>query len=260
MATKHRYVNTHFWDDSFIVNLDPIEKLLFLYFLTNPLASIAGAYEISIRRVAFDTGIDKDMILKILTRFETADKMIYKDGWILITNFIKNQALNPNIKKGIDESVSRCPDWIKERLYKGLESLSKPSKYLNLNLNSNSNSTEEKEASVPAVAEETETEELESETTVFLTRIKTAYDTSVLTNETRWLEVVSKAIADKIPIENFIAALNKLLLDKTRKYPVTPENVLSEAIEQRARRNRSPETPKRKTAREYHAEIEGLKP
>ena len=66
---KKRYISTKFRDDWFVVNLDPIEKLLFLYFLTNPLTNVAGIYEISMRRISFDTWIDKDMILKIIERF-----------------------------------------------------------------------------------------------------------------------------------------------------------------------------------------------
>ena len=56
-------VNTKFWDDTYIVTLDPIEKLLYLYFLTNPLTNICGIYEIQLRRVAFDTGIDKEVVV-----------------------------------------------------------------------------------------------------------------------------------------------------------------------------------------------------
>jgi hypothetical protein len=134
---KLRSVNTHFWDDTYIVNLDPIEKLLFLYFITNPLVNISGAYEISLRRIAFDTGIDSEMIVKILSRFEQSDKLIYREGWLLIVNFIKNQSLNPKIKTGITESAKCCPDWVKDRL-----SIAYPSLcigYDNLNLNSNTN-------------------------------------------------------------------------------------------------------------------------
>lgn len=145
---KLRSVNTHFWDDTYIVNLDPIEKLLFLYFLTNPLANIAGAYEINVRRIAFDTGIDKDMIFKIIKRFEESNKIIYQDGWIFIVNFIKNQSINPKITTGIEIVAKDCPDWIKHRLSIAYPSLSIA--YDNLNLNSNSNSNSNATAKVSA--------------------------------------------------------------------------------------------------------------
>ncbi len=115
MAQK-RQINTKFWDDSYIVNLDPIEKLLFLYLLTNPLTNISGIYEIQIRRIAFDTGIDKDMVLKVLERFERDGKVHFKDGWIIITNFIKNQTLNPSVISGVQRELNSLPKELIDRL------------------------------------------------------------------------------------------------------------------------------------------------
>lgn len=114
--SKNRYLNTKFWDDKYIIDLDPIEKLMFLYFLTNPLTNISGIYEISLKRISFDTGIDKDMVLKILDRFEKNDKIKYQNGWIAIKNFIKNQKQsdnkNDNINKGIQKELINAPDYM----------------------------------------------------------------------------------------------------------------------------------------------------
>ena len=86
-----RWVNTKFWDDNYIISLDPSEKLLFLYFITNPLTNLTGIYEISFRRIAFDTGFDKEMIDKIIKRFSKDNKIYYVDGYVYILNFTKNQ-------------------------------------------------------------------------------------------------------------------------------------------------------------------------
>ncbi|MBA7590758.1 hypothetical protein ES708_32895 [subsurface metagenome] len=89
--SKKRYVDTKFWDDNYIIEKDPIEKLLFLYLLTNTLTNIIGIYEISTNRIAFDTGIDREMVDKILKRFEEDDKIKYENGWVAIKNFTKHQ-------------------------------------------------------------------------------------------------------------------------------------------------------------------------
>lgn len=112
--SKERYLNTKFWDDNYIVNLDPTEKLLFIYLLTNPLTNIIGIYEIAIRRIAFDTGIDQDMVLKILDRFERDNKIKYSQGYIVIRNFIKHQKNNPSINKGIETSLQEVPNELLE--------------------------------------------------------------------------------------------------------------------------------------------------
>ena len=107
--SKERYLNTKFWDDNYIIEKDPIEKLIFLYLLTNTLTNIIGIYEISINRIAFDTGIDKDMVIKILERFEADDKAKYKNGWIALKNFTKHQKNNPKINKGIEILTNEVP-------------------------------------------------------------------------------------------------------------------------------------------------------
>jgi len=146
---KQRYINTKFWNDNYIVELDPIEKLLFLYFLTSPLTNVSGIYEISLRRVAFDTGIDKEMVNKILLRFEVDNKIKYENGWLAIKNFVKHQALNPKIQKGIEIEQGHAPKnllkWTENSLLKPIDSLSKPSNYSNTNTNTNSNTKVEKD-------------------------------------------------------------------------------------------------------------------
>lgn len=143
--SKQRYIDTKFWDDSYIVNLDPIEKLLFVYFLTNPLTNIIGIYEITIKRIAFDTGIDKDMVLKILDRFEADEKIRYKDGWIVIKNFIKHQKDSPSIHKGIEELLKQVPNnlqWSDTQPDTARHSPTQPIgsvPYLNPNPNNNNN-------------------------------------------------------------------------------------------------------------------------
>lgn len=109
MATN-RYVNTQFWEDNYVLNLDPSEKLLFIYFLTNSRTNIAGIYEISMRKVSMETGFDKDMIEKILLRFTSDQRIYYLDDYIVVRNFIKHQKLNPSIEKGIYKEITRLPE------------------------------------------------------------------------------------------------------------------------------------------------------
>lgn len=119
---KQRYIQDSFWTDPYIEKLDPSEKLLFLYYLTNPLCNIAGIYEIRNNRVAYETGFDKDMIDRIKNRFVKDGKMLIIDDWILLVNFAKNQNLNPNVKEGMRRIIKELPDKVKA--LKGFERLS----------------------------------------------------------------------------------------------------------------------------------------
>ena len=103
-------INTRFWSDTYISNLDPLEKLLFLYFITNPYTNICGIYEIPLKQIALDTGIDRENLEKVfLPRFQEAQKIYYIDGWIYIKNFLKHQKASGNIQLGIENGLKDVP-------------------------------------------------------------------------------------------------------------------------------------------------------
>ena len=108
--SKNRYINTKFWSDNWIADLDPVEKLLFLYLITNEKTNICGLYELPLKYMAVETGIDKEMIIKILKRFQKEKKIFHYNGWVAISNFIKHQNYkNEKIKKGIELCMSEIP-------------------------------------------------------------------------------------------------------------------------------------------------------
>lgn len=111
MARQLRSVNTAFWADEYIGELDRDAKLLFLYFLTNPLTSIAGVYKITRRVIQFDTGLSGEELDNILAKFEADGKVIYRDGWVVLPNFLKNQSLNPNQRQAVVKELLDSPDW-----------------------------------------------------------------------------------------------------------------------------------------------------
>lgn len=159
---KSRMVNTRFWVDEYTSNLDPIEKLLFLYFLTNPATDICGVYEIPLKTVAIDTGIEQETVKLILKRFRRDGKMVYKDGWVGIKNFIKHQSVNPKVLQGIEIGLNKAPIEILDSLSLSIDRLS----HSNSNSNLNSN-TKAKDATTVAYSES----DLEL-ASLLLTRIK----------------------------------------------------------------------------------------
>lgn len=123
---KTRVINTVFWEDNYTGNLDPTEKLLFLYFLTNTSTNISGIYQITLKKVAVETGIDKDMVEKIIKRFSNDGKIFYIDGWLGIRNFIKHQnQKSPLVEKGIERELSEIPENIKNVVFGDKNTLSK---------------------------------------------------------------------------------------------------------------------------------------
>lgn len=106
---KYRVVNTRFWDDAYVAELTPNEKLAFLYLLTNALTTIGGVYELSLKRAAFDVGLPIRDLRSTFEKLEADRKIVRKQDWIGIVNFVKHQSLNPKVRRGIDIEHAKAP-------------------------------------------------------------------------------------------------------------------------------------------------------
>lgn len=113
---NQRMVNTKFWVDNYIVTLKPIEKLLFLYFITNPFTNISGVYEMPLAQIELNTKLKAKEIVKILIKFEKDEKIFYENGWVAIKNFAKNQVDSAKIRKGIEDGLKIAPTSLVDRI------------------------------------------------------------------------------------------------------------------------------------------------
>lgn len=108
-----------------MADIDPTEKLLFLYLLTCERSTLAGVYELPLKIMAVETGIDVFMVEKILSRFEDDGKVKYQDGWVAVKNFLKHHEHgSPTVKKGIDDAIKAAPEWAREFVGKGMDTSS----------------------------------------------------------------------------------------------------------------------------------------
>lgn len=109
---KFRMVNTRFWEDDYISRLDPTEKLIYLYVITNPHSTLSGIYEIPLRIIAAETGIDSDMISLVFNRFASNEKIKYQNGWIAIKNFKKHHmGGGKDFQAGVEKDLKNSPQW-----------------------------------------------------------------------------------------------------------------------------------------------------
>lgn len=86
---SYRFSNTDKWSDEWFVDLNPNEKLMFLYFCD--CCDIAGFYELSLRKMSFDLGLKPD---EIKAAFSGLSKcyIVSKDKKVIfIKNFMKHQ-------------------------------------------------------------------------------------------------------------------------------------------------------------------------
>lgn len=103
-------LNTRFWEDNYVSNLESLEKLLFIYFISNPRISLTGIYEVPLRNISLDTGIGKEPLEKTLNLFCDDKKIAYKDGWLCVLNYPKYQNYESNtIKIAIGKEFNLIP-------------------------------------------------------------------------------------------------------------------------------------------------------
>lgn len=102
---KNRYVNTRFWSDGWIVDdLNPLDRYVLLYLMTNEKTNLSGVYELPLRTIANETGIDKEELSRMIKRLEP--KVYYRHGWVVLVNAIKHQNYrNAKISAGIQREL-----------------------------------------------------------------------------------------------------------------------------------------------------------
>jgi hypothetical protein len=74
---NYRQLHSRIWSDTWFIELKPEYKLLFIYLFGNERSSVCGLYEIPIRIISFETGLDRSVIQNAFEVFIKADKIKY---------------------------------------------------------------------------------------------------------------------------------------------------------------------------------------
>ena len=110
-----RSVDTRFWADTWVRRLSPLERYVFLYFLTNHHSNWCGVYEVDIETIAHETSMSEATLRDVIKGLRP--KVLYVDGWVCITNFVKYHTnSSPNVQKGLVAAWNTVPDKIKKKI------------------------------------------------------------------------------------------------------------------------------------------------
>lgn len=104
-----RMIDTGTWDDPWFSDLAPDAKLVFLYLLTNRRSTAAGAFEITIRAMEFETGIPNPRIRLILEEFGERVRWWPDHQVIWVRNFYRHQAANEKFTISAQRHVAALP-------------------------------------------------------------------------------------------------------------------------------------------------------
>jgi hypothetical protein len=102
-------IATATWDDPWFSDLEPDAKLLFLYLLTNRRTTAAGAFEITLRAIEFETGLKRVRVAAILDEFGDRVRWWPAHQIVWVRNFFRHQAANDNFTKSAQKVVINLP-------------------------------------------------------------------------------------------------------------------------------------------------------
>lgn len=123
---KTRIIYTKFWEDSYVGTLNPTEKLVFVYLLTNSRINLCGFYELPDRIISFETGIGSSDLEKMKQKFQADGKFSFHSGWVKVLNHEKyNQYKGEKNEIAKEKELSLIPQEIVE----GIDTLSVPYRY-----------------------------------------------------------------------------------------------------------------------------------
>lgn len=102
-------ISTKFWSDPWVVDeLNPLDRYLFMYLLTNEHTTVGGVYEISLRTMSNETGLEKEELSRMLARLES--RVVFADGWVVFRKSIAHQNIgSPKIKAAIAQTLKTLP-------------------------------------------------------------------------------------------------------------------------------------------------------
>lgn len=107
----YRQIHTKIWKDDWFIELEPVEKLFFVYLFSNDEAEISGIYKLPIRVMQNETGIDRVSIQAMLKKFEDQKKVVYRDGVVWVVNMQRyHQNASPKTQVKVSRTIAFIPE------------------------------------------------------------------------------------------------------------------------------------------------------
>ena len=108
----YRTVKVSMWaQDEWFMDQDTEGKLLWMYLFTNSHTSVAGIYKLPMRTITFETGLDKQAVIRCLAQFAKDGKAYYEDSTIWVVKMRDHQATSSiKVTKRIEQDLDALPD------------------------------------------------------------------------------------------------------------------------------------------------------
>lgn len=105
----YRMVDCATWDDPWFESLHPKGKLFFLYLLTNPRSTSCGAFEITTRKMAFETGLTVEDVEGFLEKWAPKVQWFPEHSIVFLKNFYRRQTNSDKVRINAARIVASYP-------------------------------------------------------------------------------------------------------------------------------------------------------
>lgn len=105
----YRMVDCATWDDPWFEALHPKGKLFFLYLLTNPRSTSCGAFEITPRKMAFETGLTLEDVEGFLNAWAPKVQWFPEHNIVFLKNFYRRQTNSEKVRINATRIVASYP-------------------------------------------------------------------------------------------------------------------------------------------------------
>lgn len=121
-----RIIQTKIYRDSWFSELSPIEKLVFIYFLTNEYVNLIWLYECPDKRIIYELGITQSQLNICKEKFSQSGKIAFFEGWVFLVNAHKYETYagdkNESAKQKMLSTISKSIlDWYESILDRGID-------------------------------------------------------------------------------------------------------------------------------------------
>lgn len=123
---NYRQIHVSIWKDEWFLDLEPQEKLLFVYLFSNESTSLAGIYKIAFKVICFETGMEPAFVTRTLKKFAKQNKVFYQDGVVWVTNMRGyHETSSERVQQRIRKDVDSLPDCDVKTMYiEGIDKVS----------------------------------------------------------------------------------------------------------------------------------------
>jgi hypothetical protein len=111
---EYRQIHNQFWKDSWVLDLAPEHKLLFIYLFSNERSTLLGIFELPVKAIAFETGLPVETVEEGLRQISASGKIAYDfdSSFVWVRNLLRyngGKGASVKVRKHLERLWNNLP-------------------------------------------------------------------------------------------------------------------------------------------------------